>query len=32
MALGFMPVTPAPPVAPMIPPSPALVSTKVFLE
>lgn len=32
MALGFMPVTPAPPVAQMPPPSPTLVSTKVFLE
>jgi len=32
MALGFMPVTPAPPVAPMMPPTPALISTKVFLE
>ncbi|MCA3624583.1 MAG: hypothetical protein IOC52_10450 [Methylobacterium sp.] len=32
LALGFMPVTPAPPVMPMPPPSPSLVSTKVFLE
>ena len=32
MALGFMPVTPAPPVGPMTPPTPALVSKKVFLE
>jgi hypothetical protein len=32
LALGFMPVTPAPPVAPMSPPTPALISTKVFLE
>ena len=32
LALGFMPVTPAPPVVPMTPPTPALVSTKVFLE
>jgi hypothetical protein len=31
-ALGFMPVTPAPPVAQMPVPTPALVSTKVFLE
>lgn len=32
LALGFMPVTPAPPVAPMPPPTSALVSTTVFLE
>lgn len=32
LALGFMPVTPAPPVAPMVPPTAALVSSKVFLE
>jgi hypothetical protein len=32
LAGGFIPVTPAPPVPPMPPPTPALVSTKVFLE
>ena len=32
LALGFMPVTPAPPVAPMTPPAPSLLSRKVFLE
>ncbi len=32
LALGFLPITPAPPVAPMPPPTPALISTKVFLE
>lgn len=32
LALGFMPVTPAPPIAPMMPPTPALISQKVFVE
>lgn len=32
MALGILPVTPAPPVGPMPPPSPRLISTKVFVE
>jgi hypothetical protein len=29
LAAGFIPVTPAPPVAPMIPPTPDLLSLKV---
>jgi len=32
MAGGFLPVTPAPPVAPMPPPTPSLLSIKVLLE
>ena len=32
LAGGFIPVTPAPPVAPMLPPSPSLLSLKVVLE
>ena len=32
LALGIFPVTPAPPVAPMPPPSPNLLSIKVLLE
>jgi uncharacterized protein involved in type VI secretion and phage assembly len=32
MAAGILPVTPAPPVAPMVPPSPSLISIKVMLE
>jgi hypothetical protein len=32
LAGGFLPVTPAPPVAPFPPPPPPLVSVKVFLE
>lgn len=32
LAGGFLPVTPAPPVPPLPPPTPALISTKVFLE
>jgi hypothetical protein len=32
MAIGVLPVTPAPPVGPMIPPSPSLISTKVFTD
>jgi hypothetical protein len=32
LALGFLPVTPAPPVAPMPAPSPSLLSVKVLLE
>ncbi len=32
LALGFIPVTPAPPVAPMTPPSPALLSVKNTVE
>lgn len=32
LAGGFLPVTPAPPVAPMQPPTPALISTKVLVE
>lgn len=32
LALGVLPVTPAPPVGPMPPPTPALISTKVFVE
>ncbi len=32
LAGGFLPVTPAPAVPPMMPPTPALISTKVFLE
>lgn len=32
LALGFLPVTPAPPVAPMPPPRPSLLSLKVVLE
>jgi len=32
LAGGFLPVTPAPPVAPMPPPDPSLLSLKVFLE
>ncbi|WP_116132696.1 phage baseplate assembly protein V [Tropicimonas sp. IMCC34043] len=32
MAIGVLPVTPAPPVAPMPFPTPSLISTKVFLE
>jgi len=32
LAGGFLPVTPAPPVAPMPPPSPSLLSVKVALE
>jgi hypothetical protein len=32
LALGILPVTPAPPVAPMPPPKPDLLSIKVKLE
>ena len=32
LALGILPVTPAPPVLPMPPPSPSLLSLKVLLE
>ncbi len=32
LAAGFLPVTPAPPVAPMPPPTPALLSIKVLVE
>ena len=32
MAAGILPVTPAPAVAPMMPPTPALLSVKVLLE
>lgn len=32
LAGGFLPVTPAPPVAPMPPPTPALLSVKVVVE
>jgi hypothetical protein len=32
MALGILPVTPAPPLVPMPTPSPSLLSNKVFLE
>jgi hypothetical protein len=32
LAGGFLPVTPAPPVAPMTPPPPSLLSLKVLLE
>ena len=32
LAGGFLPVTPAPPVAPMPPPTPSLLSIKVLLE
>jgi Type VI secretion system/phage-baseplate injector OB domain len=32
MALGILPVTPAPPIVPMPPPSPSLLSNKVLLE
>jgi hypothetical protein len=32
LAGGFLPVTPAPPVAPMPPPNPSLLSIKVLLE
>lgn len=32
LALGFMPVVPAPPVSPMKPPPPSVFSKKVFLE
>lgn len=32
LAGGFLPVTPAPPIAPMPPPSPSLLSIKVLLE
>lgn len=32
LAIGVLPVTPAPPVAPMPPPQPSLISTKVFVE
>lgn len=32
LAGGFLPVTPAPPVAPMPPPNPSLLSLKVLLE
>ncbi len=32
LAGGFLPVTPAPPVAPMPPPNPTLLSVKVLLE
>ncbi len=32
LALGILPVTPAPPIVPMPPPSPSLLSVKVLLE
>lgn len=32
LAIGVLPVTPAPPVAPMPPAQPSLISTKVFVE
>ena len=32
LAMGVLPVTPAPPVAPMPPAQPSLISTKVFVE
>lgn len=32
LAGGFLPVTPAPPVAPMTPPAPSILSVKVLLE
>lgn len=32
LAIGILPVTPAPPVAQMPPPTPSLISTKVFVE